>query len=473
MVKIDKVLICGVKKGSIADEIGLKKGDYIITLNGEKIVDILDYKFNVADEYLELEIEHSDGTVEIYEIEKDESEDLGIIFESELIDEPRSCYNKCIFCFMEQLPDNVRDTLVFKDDDYRLSFFSGNYITMTNMKDIDVDRIIRYRLSPINISIHATDEDVRCMMLNNRHAGKVLKYLDKLYNAGIAINTQIVLCKGINDGKVLEKTISDLAKYAPVLKSICIVPVGLSNNRAGLYKLEPLSKEDCANTIDLISKYQDDFKKKFKTPLVFLADEFYLKANRKIPNYSDYGEFGQIEDGIGMTALFEHDFNKEIKLLKEKNISYNKKKTVSIITGKIVEEYMNKKARAIERRVKNLKINVIAVENEYFGEMITVTGLVTGRDILKTINKLKEEKKDIGEYIILPRVMLKDDEDIFLDDTRIEKLQEDINLPIVVTDGSAKVFIDATIFDVENDKICKLGCVDSRQSYENSTKQPH
>ncbi|MDO4282426.1 MAG: DUF512 domain-containing protein [Clostridia bacterium] len=470
MIYIDKVLIYGVKKGSIAEEIGLKKGDLILTLNGEKIVDILDYKFNVADEYLEIEIEHKDGTIEIYEIEKDESEDLGIIFESELIDEPRSCYNKCIFCFMEQLPDNVRETLIFKDDDYRLSFFSGNYITMTNMKDIDVDRIIRYRLSPINISIHATDEKVRCMMLNNRHAGKVLEYLDRFYQAGISINTQIVLCKGINDGNILKKTIVDLSKYAPVLKSICIVPVGLSNNRDGLYPLEALSKEDCENTIDLVSKYQEKFKKKFKTPLVFLADEFYLKAGRKMPNYSDYGEFGQIEDGIGMTALFEHDFKKEIKQLKEKNISYPKSKTISMITGKIVEDYMKKKAKAIQARVGNLNINIIAVENEYFGEQITVTGLITGRDILKTLHGLKEDGINIGEYIVIPRVMLKDDEDIFLDDTKLEDLQKELKLPIVVTDGSAKVFIESTILNVKNKKILKLGDTSPRQSYENGIK---
>lgn len=470
MINIDKVLIVGVKKGSIADEIGLKKGDYIISLNGEKIVDILDYKFNVADEYIELEVEHSNGEIEIYEIEKDENEDLGIIFKSELIDEPRKCYNNCIFCFMEQLPKNVRDTLVFKDDDYRLSFFSGNYVTMTNMKEVDIDRIIRYRLSPINISIHATDENVRCMMLNNRFAGKVLKYLDKLYKAGISMNTQIVLCKGINDGKILEKTITDLSKYAPILKSICIVPVGLSNNREGLYKLEPLSDKDCLDTINLVSKYQADFKKKFKTPLVFLADEFYLKANSKIPNYSDYGEFGQIEDGIGMVALFEHDFKNEIKQLKEKNISLEKQKVVSIITGKIVEEYMNKKARQIEKIVNNLKINVIAVENEYFGKQITVTGLITGIDILNTINSLKSKNFDIGEYIVLPQVMLKDDEDIFLDDTKLTNLQKNIDLPIVVTDGSAKVFIESIISDGKNKKIYKLGENKSKQSYENSIK---
>lgn len=467
--KINKVFVYDVKEGSIAEEIGLTKGDYILSINGEEIIDILDYKFQVADEYLELEIEHQDGEVEIFEIEKDNGEDLGIVFQSELIDEPKSCYNKCIFCFMEQLPKNVRDTLVFKDDDYRLSFFSGNYITMTNMKECDVDRIIRYRLSPINISIHATDEKIRCQMLNNRFAGKVLRYLDKLYQANITINTQIVLCKGINDGKILEKTIRDLSTYAPVLKSICIVPVGLSNHRDNLYSLKPLLKEDCAATIDLVQTYQEKFKKKFHTPLVFLADEFYLKAGYKIPNYSDYGEFGQIEDGIGMVALFEHDFNKELAILREKNIVYDVPKVVTLITGKIVEEYIKRKARAIERRVKNLTINVLAIENHYFGEQITVTGLITGTDIIRTIQELREKKEEIGNYLVLPRVMLKDDEDIFLDDTKLSELQKKINLPIVVSDGSATSFIEATLISPKN-KITKIGDISSRQSYENSIR---
>lgn len=472
MSHIDKVLIYGVKKGSIANQIGLKKGDYIITINGEKIFDILDYKFNTEDEYVELEIEHKNGEIEIYEIEKEISEDLGIEFEHELIDRPKNCTNKCIFCFMEQLPEKVRDTLIFKDDDYRLSFFTGNYITLTNMKDFDIDRIIRYRLSPINISIHATDEKVRCMMLNNRFAGKVLSYLDKFYEAGIAINTQIVLCKGINDGKILEKTIEDLSKYVPVLKSICIVPVGLSKNREGLFPLKGLNKEDCINAINIASKYQEEFKKKYKSPIVYLADEFYLKAEMKVPNYSDYLDFGQLEDGIGMISLFDHDFNKKIKQVKE-DISLGKidsdiSKTVTLVTGKISDKYIRLKAKRIMRIFKNININVISVENKYFGKDITVTGLVVGRDIISTLNTLKENGMKLGEYIILPEVMLKDDEDIFLDNTTLKQVQESINTNIVVSDGTAAGFVDAIIQDVKVDKIYKFSKKSNRQSYENS-----
>ncbi|MDD3304227.1 MAG: DUF512 domain-containing protein [Clostridia bacterium] len=472
MNHINKVFIYGVKKDSIADEIGLQKGDYIITINGEEIIDILDYKFHIDDEYVELEVEHANGEVEIFEIEKDVSEDLGIEFEHELIDKPKNCTNKCIFCFMEQLPENVRDTLIFKDDDYRLSFFTGNYITLTNMKESDIDRIIRYRLSPINISIHATDETVRCMMLNNRFAGKVLSYLDKLYQAGISMNTQIVLCKGINDGQILEKTIQDLAKYTPVLKSICIVPVGLSKNREGLYDLKKIEKEDCINTIDMVSSYQEGFKKKFKSPIIYLADEFYLKANKKIPNYSDYLDFGEIEDGIGMISLFDHDFNRKLKKVKEEVslgiINKDMTKTVTLITGKIVDKYIRLKAKRISRLFNNITIKVVSVENEYFGTDITVTGLVVGRDIISTLSKLMQDGVFLGDYVILPEVMLKDDEDIFLDDTTLQQVQEGIDTNIVVSDGTADGFVDAIIQEFPNKKIIKFNKKSNRQSYENS-----
>ena len=469
---IKKVPIFDVKKESIAEEVGLKKGDLIITINGEEIIDILDYKFNEADSYIELEIEHEDGQVEIYEIEKDESDELGIIFETELIDKPKNCYNNCIFCFMEQLPKDVRETLIFKDDDYRLSFFSGNYITLTNMKEDDIKRIIKYRMSPINISVHATDEKVRCMMLNNRHAGKVLKYIDMLCDAGISINTQIVLCKGINDGKILEKTIKDLSKYIPSLKSICIVPVGLSKNRDGLYPLDRLEKEDCKSVIGCVEKYQREFKKKYGYVLVYLADEFYLKADQKFPDYEDYGSFDQIEDGIGMIANFDHEFNMELKRI-EKNKNNFKTRKITIITGKITENYMMQKIKEINKIVPNINVNIVAPVNTYFGENITVTGLITGIDIKKTICKLRENQIDIGEYIVIPKVMLKEDEDIFLDDTKLENLQKDLGIKFVVTDGSAKTFIKSILLrrkltsDItklyENEMMVK-------NSYENSIK---
>lgn len=468
-----KVFINGVKKGSIAEEIGLKKGDFILRINGQEIFDILDYKFIMADEFIELEIEHDNGELEIFEIEKEESEDLGFEFEHELIDKPRNCHNKCIFCFMEQLPKDVRETLIFKDDDYRLSFFSGNYITLTNLKEFDIERMIRYRLSPINISIHATDEKVRCQMLNNRFAGKVLAYLDRFYKAGITMNTQIVLCKGINDGKILEKTIQDLSRYIPVLKSICIVPVGITNKREGLYPLESLTKEDCQKTIQLVKPFQEAFKKQCQSPIVYLADEFYLKAEQEFPPYADYLDFGQIEDGIGMIALFDYEYQKQMQKLK-KQIDVGKKEVqklhreVTLITGKITENYIKEKARQLEELFPHLKIRVVAIRNDYFGEEITVTGLITGKDILATMNRLKEEKNFLGDYLILPEVMLKEGEDIFLDDTLLVDLQKALDMPIVVSDGSAAGFIKAIINRIPKTPIYKFSHQQKRQSYENS-----
>ncbi len=435
-----------VKKDSIADEIGIKPGFKLLKINEQDIIDILDYKFLISDEYVELEVLNLENELEIYEIEKDEDDELGIEFESELIDEAKNCHNNCIFCFMNQLPKDVRDTLIFKDDDYRLSFFSGNYITMTNMKDNDIDRIIRYRLSPINISVHATDVDVRCKMLNNRFAGKVLTYIEKLYNAGINMNTQVVLCKGINDGKILEKTIKDLSKYFPMIRCIGIVPVGLTKHRDDLETLKPLTKEDCINTINIVKSYQDKFKKKYKDNVVYLADEFYLKADMDIPNYTEYGDFENIENGIGMLADFNYEFDKHLtKILKKKQVE-NKttnKINVHIFTGKITKEFIAKKSEVLtEKLCDNLNIKVEGITNTFFGEEITVTGLITGQDIINHIEELKSENKLFkDDIIIIPNICLKEDEDIFLDDVTLK----DVILShknIIVTDNTAISFID-------------------------------
>ena len=448
-----KNVIVKVHKNSIAEEIGIEKGYSLLKINDCEIVDILDYKFYMCDEYIKIEVMNLQGEIESCEIEKDEDEDLGIEFESELIDEAKNCHNKCIFCFMNQLPKHVRDTLIFKDDDYRLSFFSGNYITMTNMNDKDIDRIIKYRLSPINISVHATDEKVRCMMLNNRFAGKVLNYIEKLHNAGITMNTQIVLCKGINDGEILDKTIRDLSKYFPSIKCIGIVPVGLTKHRDEEMLLKPLTKEDCINTVNIVSKYQKEFKIKYKENVVYLADEFYLKANIDIPSYKEYGDFSNIENGIGMIADFNHEFNKEYKKITQKlndkeclnikevdnsvNVPY--KHNVMILTGKITEDFILKKVNILSKIFTNLDIKVQSVENSFFGSEITVTGLMCGQDIIDTVkNNLKEEKK-VDTYI-LPNICLKEDEDIFLDDITLNEVKEVCN-NLLLTNNTAKSLI--------------------------------
>lgn len=434
-------IIKEVVKCSISDEMGISRGFKLISINGSKIIDILDYKFLIADEFLEIEFLNLQGEIEIYEVEKEEYDDLGLVFETELIDKPKNCHNKCIFCFMEQLPCKVRDTLIFKDDDYRLSFFSGNYITLTNMKESDIERIIKYRISPINISLHTTDEEIRCMMLNNKNAGKVLKYIDTLYEAKIDMNLQIVLCKDINDKEVLYKTLQDVSKYMPMIKSISIVPVGISKYRDNLYKLLPLEKKDCLDVIINVSKFQKEFKKKFGTNLVYLSDEFYIKAEIDIPAYKEYEDFSQLENGVGMIAVFEDEFNKELSKLKRKIAKLTKQiktnKNIIVLTGKITYNFMKQKAKILEEILSNINIDVRYVENNYFGTNITVTGLMVGNDILETI---KDAHNDTT--IIIPDVCLKEDEEIFLDDVTLKDLKSKYN-NIVISETSAKGFVDS------------------------------
>jgi len=442
-------IIKDVIKDSISAEMGIAKGFKLVSINGSNITDILDYKYLITDEYLEIEFENLQGEIEIYEVEKEQYDDLGLLFETELIDKPRNCHNKCIFCFMEQLPDKVRDTLIFKDDDYRLSFFSGNYITLTNMKESDIERIIKYRISPINISLHTTNEAVRCMMLNNKNAGKVLKYIDRLFEAKIDMNIQIVLCKDINDKELLYKTLQDVSKYMPMIKSICIVPVGISKYRDNLYKLNPIEKEDCLDVIENVSKFQQKFKKKFGTNLVYLSDEFYLKAEIDIPAYKEYEDFPQLENGVGMIAVFENEFRTEIPKLKRKITNLTKvnndKIDIIMLTGKITYNYIKEKSKILEELIGNVNIDVRYVENNYFGTNITVTGLMTGNDILETIKGAHNNMT-----IVIPDVCLKEDEAIFLEDVKLEDLKSKYN-NIVISETSTKGFIDA-IYNISINK---------------------
>jgi len=392
----NKNLIKSVKKNSIAKSLGLESGDFLLTVNDKEIIDYLDYKFEISDEYIELEILKKNGQVEIYEIEKDENDDLGIVFEEELIDKPKRCQNKCIFCFMDQLPKKVRPTLVFKDDDYRLSFFTGNYVTLTNCSEEEIKRIIRYHLSPINISVHATDTKVRETMLNNKKAGNILKYIKMLRTGGIEINAQIVLCKGINDGEILEKTIKDLIEFNPL--SISIVPVGLTKYREGLFKLELFKKQDYRNVIAQIEKYQKN--------KVYLSDEFYLAGEVELPSYEYYDEFPQIENGVGLTREFLHNFKKQ----KIAN------KNVSIACGKLIYPI-----------IKDCfpDVKVYPITNYFFGENITVTGLITGSDLIKNL-----KGKDLGNKLYICDIMLKDDEEIFLDDLKIKDVEKELEIEV-------------------------------------------
>ena len=429
-----KHIIKDIVPGSIAEEMEIEPGDYLVSINDEEIKDILDYKFQIFDEYITLVIEKKNGEEWDLEIEKEANEDLGIIFPEQLIEKPRSCANKCIFCFMDQLPDKVRNTLVFKDDDFRLSFITGNYVTLTNSGYKDLDRIIRYHLSPINISVHATDPEVRSMMLNNKTTYKVMEYIKYLTEHDIKINAQIVLCPNINDGKVLDKTIKELSEYAPNLQCIAIVPVGLTKYREGLYPLTVFDKEGASRTIDQINGWQAKFREKYGFNLVYLADEFYVKAEREIPEFKDYDDFPQLGDGIGMLAYFKKNFDSYLKRFKPKKVN----KVVSIASGKIVYNFMRTRMDELEKKFEGLKINLYPIENTFFGPEITVTGLITGGDL---ITQLKD--KELGEYLILCGDMLKDDADIFLDDVTLDEVKEKLNIEIKVNnDGGIGIIKD-------------------------------
>ena len=428
-----KIPIKDVIPGSIAEEMEIEAGDFLLSVNGEEIKDILDYKFQIFDEEIIVTIEKANGEEWDLEIEKEDNEDLGIVFEEQLIEKPRSCANKCIFCFMDQLPKNVRDTLVFKDDDFRLSFITGNYVTLTNSGYKDLDRIIKYHLSPINISVHATDGETRKMMLNNKNADKIMEYIKYLVDHEISVNAQIVLCPGINDGKILDKTIKDLSKFFPYLQCIAIVPVGLTKYREGLYPLATFDKDTATVVIDQVEAWQKKFKEKVGSNVVFVADEFYVLANRRIPSYKSYEDFPQLEDGIGMLAKFKHEFDVNIKKIEETKMN----KTVSIVTGKLAYKFIKRLATRLEKKVEGLKINVYPIENTFFGPLITVTGLLTGGDI---VNQLKE--KELGEKLILSSSMLKDDEDVFLDDMKLKELEKKLHIKTIITSWEGSDFIE-------------------------------
>ena len=431
-----KIPIKGITPNSIAEEMEIEPGDFLISVNDTEIKDILDYKFQIFDEYIVVTIEKANGEVWDLEIDKEENEDLGIIFEEQLIDRPRSCANKCIFCFMDQLPPKVRDTLVFKDDDFRLSFMTGNYVTLTNSGYKDLDRIIQYHLSPINISVHATDGEVRKMMLNNKNADKILDYIKYLTDRGIQVNGQIVLCPEINDGKILDKTIEDLSKFYPNLLSIAIVPVGLTKYRENLYKLTTFNEESAGVVIDQVERWQKYFKKKIGTNLVFVADEFYVKADRTIPEYERYENFDQLEDGIGLLAYFTMNFNKSLMRFKPRKIE----KTVSLATGMSAYKFIREKANILENTFEGLKINVYPITNNFFGPNITVTGLITGSDLIEGL-----KDKALGDYLVIDRKMLKDDEYIFLDDIKLEEVKKALNTKIVLSPSLGEGFIKAII----------------------------
>ena len=418
-------VIKSVKTGSIADELNIEPGDILLEIDGEIPEDIFDYHYMVNSDYLVMVIRKPNGEEWELEIEKDFDEDMGIEFEKGLMDDYHSCTNKCIFCFIDQMPKGMRDTLYFKDDDSRLSFLQGNYITLTNMKDKDIDRIIKFHLCPINISVHTTNPELRCRMLNNRFAGDALSKIDRLSEACIEMNGQIVLCKGVNDGDELKRSIEDLSKYLPHMRSVSVVPAGLTKYREGLYPLELFTKEDAIQVIDLIESYQQRFYEEYGLHFIHASDEWYILAERDFPEEERYDGYIQLENGVGMMRLLREEFNEALKSSTPDSV----RREVSIATGKLACSEIRKLADMVREKYVNTHIYVYAIENEFFGKNITVSGLLTGQDILK---QLGESGVKLGERLLLPGNVLRSGEDVFLDDMRLCELAEKLNVRIQV-----------------------------------------
>ena len=431
MRKVDTT-ISYIEPDSPAFEAGLKKGDKLLKINDHDFHDILEYRYLTAEYEVTLEILKKDGSTEIITIEND-YEDLGIEFTESLIDEAQSCTNKCIFCFIDQLPKGMRETVYFKDDDTRLSFLQGNYVTLTNMSDEEIDRLIKMRVSPINVSVHATDPDLRCKMLNNRFAGKCYDIMKKFAQNNIYMNCQIVLCPGINDGENLKNTLEDLGGLFPYVNSISVVPVGLTRYREGLYPLKPFTAESSHETIEFVEKIQNAFLDKLGTRLVYLSDEFYVNAGIDVPDAESYEGFPQIENGVGLIASMREEFDSALKLLRRKKRSRH----ISIATGEIASCFIKELAEAIEKECSGVKIDVYAIKNDFFGGGVSVSGLVCGCDI---INQLKDRINT--EVLLIPHSMLRDDDNIFLDDTTVEDVEKALNVKIVPVLNDGYEFIE-------------------------------
>lgn len=453
-MKEKKHVISKVLPGSIGEELELEAGDILLSVNDQQIEDVFDYRYLLNDEYIVLLIQKPDGEVWELEVEKEFDEDLGIEFENGLMDDYRSCSNHCIFCFIDQMPPGMRETLYFKDDDSRLSFLQGNYVTLTNMSSHDIERIIHYHLEPINISFQTMNPDLRCKMLHNRFAGDALAKVDRLYEAGITMNGQIVLCKGVNDGKELEYSLEKLSAYAPLLESVSVVPVGLTKYREGLYPLQAFTREDAREVIGQIERWQAKMMKEHGTHFVHASDEWYILAEQELPKEETYDGYLQLENGVGMLRLLET----EVKEALDNRTGDDREAHVTLATGKLAGPYLKKYAAEITGKFPNVQIDVKIIDNHFFGEMITVSGLITGGDLRE---QLKET--ELGERILLPCNMLRDGENIFLDDVSVEELSKALGREIVIVDESGADLVSA-ILDTQEHKIPKR-----RQMYEQTS----
>ena len=468
-----KHLITEIAKGSVAEGLGIVPGDFLLSINDSEVIDVFDYRYLSQDTELNIVIEKADGNICSYQIKKDEDDELGLEFKEALMDEYHSCSNQCIFCFIDQMPPGMRETLYFKDDDMRLSFLQGNYVTLTNLSDKDIERIIKYRLEPINVSFQTTNPELRCMMLHNRFAGESLKKARTLYEAGITMNGQIVLCKGVNDGPELERSLKDLYEYVPVLESVSVVPVGLSKYRDGLYPLESFEKEDAKEVLKVIHKWQDKAYKEHGLHFVHASDEWYITAEEELPPEENYDGYLQIENGVGMLRSLIEEFEEGLIDISEAINNYkpgilgklskkaydrnyenltgvakvsslinklNEGRKLSIATGRIAAPFIQKLADKFMEQYPSYEIMVYPIRNDFFGEKITVTGLLTGVDV---INQLKD--KNLGDSLLISENMLRSGTDVLLDDTRLSDIENSLQTTTCVVKSNGKHLIESII----------------------------
>ena len=432
-----KHIISKVEAGSIAEQLELERGDCLLAINGQKIEDVFDYQYLVNDEYLLVLVQKSNGEEWELEIEKDYDADLGVEFENGLMDEYKSCCNKCMFCFIDQMPKGMRETLYFKDDDSRLSFLQGNYVTLTNMKDKDIDRIIHYHLAPINVSVHTTNPKLRCKMLHNRFAGEALKKIKRLSDDGIEMNGQVVLCKGVNDGEELERTIRDLTAYIPQMQSVSVVPVGLSKYREGLYPLEPFAKEDAKAVLACIHKWQDYCMEHYGMHFIHAGDEWYLLAKEELPEEERYDGYIQLENGVGMITLLRNEFT---EALQTATADEHLTRRVTLATGLLAAPILSELTAMLSSKFPGIEVQVMPIRNNFFGENITVSGLLTGQDILA---QLRDKK--LGDVLLLPSNLLRSGEEVLLDDVTLADLKRTLQVKIDIVKSSGQDLLNAMI----------------------------
>ncbi len=438
--------------GSIAQEMEIVPGDVLLAINGKEIEDVFDYRYLLKDEYIEVLVRKPDGEEWLLEIEKDYDDDLGIEFENGLMSEYRSCSNKCIFCFIDQMPPGMRETLYFKDDDSRLSFLQGNYITLTNMTEKDVERIIQMQLAPINISVQTTNPELRCRMLHNRFAGEKLQFLQRFYEGHVEMNGQIVCCKGVNDGEELRRSITDLMAYLPFMRSVSVVPAGISRFREGLYPIEMFTKEEAEQIVDMIESYQQACFAQYGLHFIHASDEFYILAGRKFPEEERYDGYIQLENGVGMMRLLMEEFaaacEAALSSSRFQELRHTLQRTLTIATGQLACSTLEAFAGQLMDAYPGLMIRVCAIRNDFFGETITVSGLVTGQDLIAQLQERQKAGENLGEALLIPVNMLRSGEQVFLDDVTVAEVEKALGLRVVPVEAGGQDFVDA-VLDLE------------------------